>query len=554
VLTILSIRRLFAVFELQIHMAKANRFIKMSTAFWPSSIQSSDGQLHANFVAKLLVFLQKNSLRFSQAEQDKLCAACVWLIEGLYQSHFSIPNAPLILPLSKDAYGKLSRYNIPHSYRLVTKALNAAEELGFIDIVIGKYSAGKKGTLTRLLPAGRLLNHFSELGLKWRQLPTPNRLNGIYLNQSKGSADRRLANLDDAPNLSLMQDRLFKINEFLGKQCISINLPNVAFKASINSKWHVDDVDEDGLSIPQLQNSSKPSMSLQNVFLYRVFAQGSMSKGGRFYGAWWQQIPSKARRRILINLDKTVELDFSGLSCSMLYAREGLLPPVDPYDIGLGFNPNDPRRALVKKYMNAMLNDSSKRYKLEPNELAVLDLKHSELHARLCKLHSPIEKYFNSGIGVELQFHDSEMAEEVMLRLMQVGEVCLPIHDSFIVRMQCAELLWKTMQDVFTERFSQCPGIKPEFGYKGLSMEWPKKSLVRAKNLTLSEAFEAHINEYSLVREFYLSWERAHFSEEDIELRIRVLNDEHSRHKDLGLATYHRHKFFGLPVLADGRL
>jgi hypothetical protein len=199
--------------------------------------------------------------------------------------------------------------------------------------------------------------------------------------------------------------------------------------------------------------------------------------------------------------------------------------------------------------LNAVLNDSSKKYTLKPNELEILGLTHAELHNRLSKLHAPIAKHFNTGVGVELQCQDSEIAQEVMLRLMDKGEVCLPIHDSFIVRVQARALLYKTMQDVFQERFSQNPGIKPEFGYKGISMAQPRKEILAAKKLSLIEAFASHMNDYSLMNDFFFSWERANFSNEEIELRCRGLNLERNYGKDLGLSVIDRHKLFGLPML-----
>jgi hypothetical protein len=497
----------------------------------------------------MLVFLRINRLRLSKTERENLPDACTWLMEGLYQSHFSIPNSPLVLPLSKSAYGRRARYNIPYGYHLIKRVYEAAKEIGLIDVVIGSYVANGKGTLTRLRPAGRLLMHFEDLGFRWRHIPTPSGLFGIFLNPQKGSVNRRLATVEDEPNIVLMQQQLFKINDFLGKQCISIDLPNVALKRVIHSK-HLDDCDSyDDSYLPHYQNGNKASMSMQNVFLHRVFAQGSMTKGGRFYGAWWQQIPSKTRRRILINQDKTVECDYSGLACAMLYAREGLLLTTDAYDIGLDYFQDKRRRPLVKKYMNAVLNDSSKKFSLDPDELKVLGLTHTELHDRLCKLHAPISRYFNTGVGVDLQHLDSQMAQEVMLRLMDKGEVCLPIHDSFIVRVKAEAFLNKTMQDVFRESFFQTPDIKLDFGYKGVSIAQPKREILAAKKLSLIEAFASHMNDYSLMNEFYFSWERANFSNEEIELRCRGLNLERNYDKDLGLSVIDRHKLVGLPML-----
>jgi hypothetical protein len=49
-----------------------------------------------------------------------------------------------------------------------------------------------------------------------------------------------------------------------------------------------------------------------------------MNKGGRFYQPWWQNSPSAYRKHILIDGEFTVECDFTAMSLSQLYAKEGI--------------------------------------------------------------------------------------------------------------------------------------------------------------------------------------------------------------------------------------
>ncbi len=46
--------------------------------------------------------------------------------------------------------------------------------------------------------------------------------------------------------------------------------------------------------------------------LYRVFNDGRWDRGGRFFGGWWQRVPSRWRSNIKIDGHPTCELDFSG--------------------------------------------------------------------------------------------------------------------------------------------------------------------------------------------------------------------------------------------------
>jgi len=53
--------------------------------------------------------------------------------------------------------------------------------------------------------------------------------------------------------------------------------------------------------------------------------------------------------------------------------------------------------------------------------------------------HRPIAPCFGSGAGLRLQRRDADLAERVLLRLLDQGIVALPIHDSFIVRRHHAD-------------------------------------------------------------------------------------------------------------------
>ena len=86
--------------------------------------------------------------------------------------------------------------------------------------------------------------------------------------------------------------------------------------------------------------------------VYRVFNNSTFDDGGRFYGPWWQSIPSKLRSLITINGKDTVELDYSSIHPRMLYAYLRIECPDDPYDVGL-----DPKhRDIVKKPFNTLIN------------------------------------------------------------------------------------------------------------------------------------------------------------------------------------------------------
>ncbi len=65
-------------------------------------------------------------------------------------------------------------------------------------------------------------------------------------------------------------------------------------------------------------------LRLADKSVYRVFNNGSLKQGGRFYGAWWTGAPSIVRKYITIKGKPTRELDYSGIHIHLLYVLTGM--------------------------------------------------------------------------------------------------------------------------------------------------------------------------------------------------------------------------------------
>ena len=83
--------------------------------------------------------------------------------------------------------------------------------------------------------------------------------------------------------------------------------------------------------IMQWHDDDSRSIRYSSRRLHRIFIDRALSKGGRFYGGWWQLIPKELRPYILIYGKSTIEIDYSSFHLSILYAQRGLRPPHDPY-------------------------------------------------------------------------------------------------------------------------------------------------------------------------------------------------------------------------------
>ena len=94
-------------------------------------------------------------------------------------------------------------------------------------------------------------------------------------------------------------------------------------------------------------------IQLHRQTIRRIFNSTSFDIGGRFYGGWWQNIPSGYRGLITIDGKRTTEFDCGSLHPTLLYAQEGLTLSQKAYDIGIG--KCDEHRDVIKQLFNAMV-------------------------------------------------------------------------------------------------------------------------------------------------------------------------------------------------------
>jgi hypothetical protein len=184
----------------------------------------------------------------------------------------------------------------------------------------------------------------------------------------------------------------------------------------------------------------------------------------------------------------------------------------------------------------ASLNDESGNFRLSKAQLDYLGLSHSQLISLVLRKHTIIKDYFGSGIGLHMQYQDSKLAEKVILQMMDHGEVCLPIHDSFIVCEHAENLLQKVMLHEYQQLFGSSVKVRLDKGYKGIGLSQPRQTLLKP-TLTMDDlikSYQNHIESYSVVLGYFNSWESRNFSVEEIENRLCCLNENRSLAKDFG--------------------
>ena len=196
--------------------------------------------------------------------------------------------------------------------------------------------------------------------------------------------------------------------------------------------------------------------------LHRVFNNSTFEDGGRFYGGWWQGIPSRLRPFITINGKETVELDYSSIHPRMLYAHIGMECPDDPYDVGL-----DPKyRDLIKKAFNALINASGRIQQFNnPEDGPVFDedeigMSWNEFLKHIKSYHPKLKGLFGTGIGLKFQRIDSDIAEATMLHFARQNIPVLPVHDSFIMHHGYEDELRSVMTKEFENEVDASIPIK----------------------------------------------------------------------------------------------
>jgi hypothetical protein len=184
-------------------------------------------------------------------------------------------------------------------------------------------------------------------------------------------------------------------------------------------------------------------------FLVRRFTYSTLESGGRLWGGFWMNLKKSQRPHILrINGQKTAECDYSTLVARLAYAHisdgtDDKKPPKgDLYTIP-GLSPES--RDGVKRLFSTLLFDQHKNRDRFPKGVAELFTVEDQRKGfmRVFELvkthHMAIAPLFGTGIGHYLQFLESQLLVNVLLRLANEKIVALPLHDCVVIEARKAE-------------------------------------------------------------------------------------------------------------------
>ena len=344
--------------------------------------------------------------------------------------------------LRSNDYSNTNRYVDQNlAYRQVKKAFEGLLNLGLVFIERKGYYDRQafSGGLTQYVPTKKLLERLTALeGHPSLSVETDLSTFEMVRLRDRVSGRRMIIDYEDDEITTQYRDNLIVINSEYAKHWFDLRIPDKQVQELANH-----------LSL----DADKQPIDLSKRFLYRVFTRGSFKKGGRFYGGWWQNVPKKYRPFITIDEDFTTERDYSQLHPHLMYfSINKKMGKEDAY--GRVFDGE--HRKLVKKAFNAMVTASTHLLSRPTDiNLTGYDFTWRELRERIIKAHKPIEHLFFKGEGINLQYEDSQIVEDILLQSCSEKAPVLPIHDSFIVKKINSDALEEMMRKAIHERYGE---------------------------------------------------------------------------------------------------
>ena len=400
----------------------------------------------------------------SAPAQEVFSKAVEWLAVDALAAQVGVKNGSFTVSKNKNHYKKeksnrtglaplgLSYETAICDSKTKAGALNSLYNFGYLkEVSKGRYNRDGKGpigAMTKYAATKKLLDLFDpEQHIQTLFIPKPKR-ETITLKAPTENADigneAALSNWEDTPATIKMRENLELINENMLRHWYDLYIADETYDLllkEIAQRRRRSKTEEE-------RQKNKP-INLSNRTLRRVLNRGSFEMGGRFYGGWWQNIPSAYRSVITINGYRTVEADYSQFHPNILYhLKQAKLTGEDAYERILGSEHRD----LSKQIFNACLNSSYETNR-PPKGMKICHtgFKWRKIKEKLRKAHTQIEDAFFTDQGMSLQFYDSQMAEHVMLAFSKDKKPILPVHDSFLVLEDDQELLLESMKTAYEQ-------------------------------------------------------------------------------------------------------
>ena len=350
-------------------------------------------------------------------------------------------------------YSSNPRYRDPNlTYKQTIAAFDGMVRLRLVEVTKdGRFDQFTgSGEVTRYRPTDKLLEMLEGIeGDPFRDIE-PNIDAECIILRDRIDGVRTVIDYEDDATTKEMRSNLRIINECLKRCWPDLRITDDEYK-SLQERLLVD--------------NEKSPVDFSQRILTRIFSNGRFDQGGRFYRAWWHNVPSEYRKYITINGKRTCEYDYSQLNPHMAYYLRGAdIGSEDAYSRVF----DGEHRPLVKEAFNAMMQASTPLLgKPDGIDLSEVDFDWATLRQRVLDAHPSLADVFFQGHGNHLQFIDSCIAEKVMLQFVRSDdEPVLPVHDSFIMHYAFGDMgeLEEAMRRAFYDHFKKDIKVSEEIG------------------------------------------------------------------------------------------
>jgi len=375
------------------------------------------------------------------------------LLTELWLGTFIHPEYEAGIHRRSNWYSETPQYRDPNlTYPQAIAAYDGMVATDFIRVVRDGYfdrDTGKSD-VTKVIATDKLLQVLEGLdGNPFKEVK-PDLDKECILLRDRINGQRVLVPYENNKTTNEMRENLITINKCFARHWLDLRITNDDYTAL-----------QERLRLEQ----DKSPIDFSKRILTRIFSNGRFDHGGRFYRAWWHNVPSEYRKYITIDGKRTCEYDYSQLNPHMVYFLRGAkMGDEDAYDRVFDCNHRD----IVKEAFNAMIQASTNlTHKPKKLDLSEVDFDWATLKQAILDAHKPIADVFFQGHGNHLQYIDSCIAENVMLNFIKAEDApVLPVHDSFIMHYAYGELgeLEEEMRRSFYGHFKKDINVKSEIG------------------------------------------------------------------------------------------
>ena len=371
----------------------------------------------------------------------------IHLLSSFYQSIHSTPSIKgwISVPSGNSEYGLDERKypsRIHYPSKLVSALMNWLVTNHHVSVIKGTESAKRT---TRVKPAGALLRDLKSIEWQWLHLKPLSADSStivrdrVYAEDGTQTGKKIDVELEKSGRIHHQNRKINVINTCYKRHCFCLSLDDHQLEEELMSGT----------------KDKKQTITFQRDQITRIYSIGRTDRGGRLYRPWWQYVRSHLREKILIDGYPTSEIDFSGVTFRLLYAKAKIDYPADIDVYNLGFDDwqgsEDPRRKIIKKFVNAVFNDEEEKYHPGKDALKLLGCGVKELREKLYKTHEAagLRDSIVSGWGLESHFRDSQIALAILHYFACLDIPVLSVHDSFIIDRRYTDTLNQVMERAF---------------------------------------------------------------------------------------------------------